>query len=204
LLGGLFKDAAVPDILERVAKIPSGARGVVVVEGTTDETYLRLAARVARRPDLVDDLYITPAGSAERVVVQSVLLKQQTARPLLALLDNDEPGRNAMRALTGRFAFQNRREVLTIDQALPDIPASFPAEAEDLFPSPLMQQFVDEEGEETVLAGKCRRPDGAWHYDFNGTGKELIVGFLERAATPRHVTGWIALLQLIRQRMGLL
>jgi len=203
LLGGLFKDAALPDILERVATIPSGTRGIVVVEGTTDEAYLRLAARIARRSDLIEDLYITPAGTAERVVVQAVLLKQQTARPLLALLDNDEPGRNAMKTLRSRFSFKKDQEILTIDQALPGIPPHFPAEAEDLFPSALMQQFVSEEGEETVLASKSRRPDGGWHYDFNATGKELIVGFLERTATPRHVAGWIALLKLIRERMGL-
>ncbi len=203
LLGGLFKDAALPDILERVATIPSGTRGIVVVEGTTDEAYLHLAARIARRSDLIEDLYITPAGTAERVVVQAVLLKQQTARPLLALLDNDEPGRNAMKTLRSRFSFKKDQEILTIDQALPGIPPHFPAEAEDLFPSALMQQFVSEEGEETVLASKSRRPDGGWHYDFNATGKELIVGFLERTATPRHVAGWIALLKLIRERMGL-
>jgi len=178
LLGGLFKDAALPDLLERVAQIPSSAKGVVVVEGTTDESYLRLAAKVARRPDLVDDLYITPAGNAERVVVQSVLLQRQTARPLLALLDNDPPGRDAMKALTGRFKFQNKKEVLTVVEALPGVSADFPAEAEDLFPSALMQRFVDEEGEEIVLAVKQRRPDGQWHYDFTATGKDLIIDFL--------------------------
>jgi 5S rRNA maturation endonuclease (ribonuclease M5) len=203
LLGGLFKDAALPDLLERVAQIPSKAKGVVVVEGTTDEAYLRLAAKIAGRPDLVDDLYITPAGNAERVVVQSVLLQRQTARPLLALLDNDQPGRDAMRALTGRFKFQNKKEVLTVVEGLPGVSADFPAEAEDLFPSALMQRFVDEEGEETVLAAKQKRPDGQWHYDFTATGKDLIIDFLEHTATPKDVKLWVELLDLIRKRMGL-
>ncbi len=203
LLGGLFRDAALPDLLERVAQIPPGARGIVVVEGTTDEAYMRLAARVARRPDLVDDLYITPAGNAQRVIVQSVLLKQQTARPLVAIFDNDQVGRDAAKTLASRFSFHNKREVLTIDRALPDVPGSFPAEAEDLFPSKLMQQFVDEQGEETVLSGKQKRPDGEWHYDFNATGKELIGSFLERTATVKDVQGWIRLLEMIRSQMRL-
>jgi len=206
LLGGLFRDAALPDLLERVAQIPPAARGVLVVEGPGDEEYLRLAATAARRPDLIDDLYIAPAGGANRVVVQSVLLKQQTARPLVALFDNDEPGRDAAKSLARRFNFQNKKEVMTVIDALPalkDKKADFPAEAEDLFSSALLQQFVDEQGEETVLAGKQRRPDGEWHYDLTPTGKELIVEFLRHTLKRRHVEAWIYLLVLIRQRMGL-
>jgi putative ATP-dependent endonuclease of the OLD family len=145
LLGGLFRDAALADLLERAATIPAAAKGIVVVEGRTDEAYLRLAARVARRADLLDDLYVVPAGNAERVVIQSVLLKQQTDRPLLALLDNDEAGKHARDELTKRFKFQGHK-VVTVDEVLPRIPRSFPAEAEDLFPNSLMERFVREEG----------------------------------------------------------
>ena len=202
----MFRDAALPDLLERVAQIPSTAKGIVVVEGTTDAEYMRLAAERAGRPDLIDDLYITPAGNAKRVVVQAVLLKQQTARPLLALLDNDEPGRTAIKSLCDRFTFQNKKEVMTVIEALPTVKAKkpdFPAEAEDLFPATLLEEFVDEQGEETVLAGKQRRPDGQWHYDLTPTGKDLIIEFLERRLQHRHVSAWIELLTSIRQRMGL-
>jgi len=202
LLGGLFRDAALADLLERAATIPAAAKGIVVVEGRTDEAYLRLAARVARRTDLLDDLYVVPAGNAERVVIQSVLLKQQTDRPLLALLDNDEAGKHAKDELTKRFKFQGHK-VVTVDEVLPRVPRSFPAEAEDLFPSSLMERFVQEEGEAVVLAIKQHRPDGGWHYDINIDSKELLVRFLERTLRNEHVERWIALLELIRSRMDL-
>ena len=202
LLGGLFRDAAMADLLERAAVIPAGTRGIVVVEGRTDEAYLRLAARVARRNDLTHDLYIVPAGNAERVVIQSVLLKQQTALPLLALLDNDQAGKRARDDLTKRFKFQGHK-VVTVDEVLPRVPQSFPAEAEDLFPSSLMERFVQEEGEATVMAVKQRLPDEDWHYDINVESKELLVKFLEQALRKEHVERWIALLELIRSRMGI-
>jgi len=37
LLGGLFKDAALPDLLERATRLPDSARGSLIVEGWDDE-----------------------------------------------------------------------------------------------------------------------------------------------------------------------
>src|SRR5207237_10092966 len=49
LLGGLFRDAALPDILERAALLPATARGIVIVEGPTDEQFIRIAAARCKR-----------------------------------------------------------------------------------------------------------------------------------------------------------
>ncbi|MGH9277887.1 MAG: ATP-dependent nuclease [Acidimicrobiales bacterium] len=64
LLGGLFRDAILADVLER-ARVPGDAKGVVVVEGRTDAEYLRIAARVSGPPDLLDGLHVA-AGQAPR------------------------------------------------------------------------------------------------------------------------------------------
>ena len=50
VLGGLFRDRLIVDVLDRAAAVPASARAVVVVEGDTDECYLRLAAERAGRP----------------------------------------------------------------------------------------------------------------------------------------------------------
>src|SRR6266700_5228677 len=95
LLGGLFRDAALPDILERSGRLPSSARGIVIVEGITDEQFIHMAAAKCRRPDLVRDLYIAPGGGADKAAVQAILMKAQTAKPVVVLLDDDEPGKAA-------------------------------------------------------------------------------------------------------------
>jgi hypothetical protein len=50
LLGGLLRDAGLANVLDRVGRVPADTRAVLVVEGGTDEAYLRLAAdRLGRR-----------------------------------------------------------------------------------------------------------------------------------------------------------
>ncbi len=60
-----------------------------------------------------------------------------------------------------------------------------------------------EYGEEAVLTEKTKRKDGAWHFGFSLTGKNLLPGWLDRHATAEDCGPWIKLLQLIRSKMGL-
>jgi 5S rRNA maturation endonuclease (ribonuclease M5)/energy-coupling factor transporter ATP-binding protein EcfA2 len=198
LLGGLFRDTALPDLLERAARIPPDAGGVLVVEGETDEHYLRLAASAARRLDLLDGLHIQPARGAESAIVQAVLTKLQTDRPVLALFDADDSGLEAAKTLKGRLKSAGVK-VLTYDAA-PTAPPR--AEAEDLFPAALLQRFVEQEGEDAVLHSKQRRKDGSWHYDLRPDSKPLFVKFLERDLRPEDAKRWIDLLILIRDRLA--
>lgn len=200
LLGGLFRDAALPDILDRSSKIPTSAKGIVIVEGITDEEFIRIAAAKHRRPDLVDDLAISPAGGAEKAAVQAVLMRAQTKQPILVVLDGDISGREAYKLLHGRFSF-GKKELLSIQEIVGNNPAD--AEAEDLFPQKLMQEFVEEKGEERVVKQKTARPGGGWRYDFNQTGKESIVEFVQRSASPDDLNLWLKLLQTVRERLGL-
>lgn len=201
LLGGLFRDAALPDILERSAQVPASAKGIVIVEGITDERFIEMAATKCRRPDLIRDLYIAPAGGAEKAAVQGVLMKTQTARPVIVLLDDDQPGKEAHKLLVGRFHFNGKRELLTIGEVVGN--KSIGAEAEDLFPAELIAAFVKEKGEETVVHTKTARKGGGWRYDLNATGKDSIVEFVDAHGDGAAFALWMKAIETIRQRLGL-
>jgi hypothetical protein len=181
--------------------LPQEARGLLIVEGDTDETYLLLAVDTASRPELLDGIHIVAAGGVNKAVMQALLLKNQTELPIVVLFDRDGPGKAGRDTLVGRFGFQNRREVMTygdvFDAAEGDI------EAEDLFPTELWQAFIEEYGEDNVLSEKVKTRDGRWHYGFNGHGKELVGTFLREIASPNDVHRWIHLLESIRTRFGL-
>lgn len=198
LLGGLFRDAALPDILARAESLPPDARAVVLVEGTTDRDYLQIAAEKAKRPELLRGLHIVPAGGAEHLLVQAVLMKARTPVPVLAVLDNDAPGRSVREKLTGKFRFKKPKEVMhygeLADPKLPD------PEAEDLFPPVLIQAFVETHGEPMVVSRKTFLGGTPPRYDLNAVGKELLPGFLREHATDADVPLWVKLLELIRER----
>jgi len=72
LLGGLFRDAALPDLLERSAVIPATAKAIVVTEGEGDIESMRLAAARSGRTDLLADIHLTPAGGALKAAMQAL------------------------------------------------------------------------------------------------------------------------------------
>lgn len=112
LLGDLFRDAALPDLMERVDRLPEDSLGFLIVEGETDEAFLRLAAAKAGRNDLLEKITIIPSGGAEKLVTQALLTKQLTDRPILALLDYDDIGKAAADRLA-KLGFKNRKEILS-------------------------------------------------------------------------------------------
>jgi ABC-type transport system involved in cytochrome c biogenesis ATPase subunit len=202
LLGGLFRDAAVAWMIERTAQVPPSARAVVFVEGVTDAEYLALAAKKTGREGLLNDLHIVPTGGASKLVVEAVLMKAQCALPVVAVLDSDEMGRVTRDTLVKRCGFDRKRNLVLYSDLWPANPAD--VEAEDLFPNALLQSFVDHQGESTVLAEKVMRKElDAWHYGFNATGKDLILGFLVEHSKERDFTRWVELLELIRERADL-
>ncbi len=200
LLGDLFRDAALPDLLERSAAIPSTTKAIVVTEGLGDIESLRLAASRAGRDDLLDGIYLVPGGTATKAVVQALLMKGQTARPVMVLVDNDQPGRDARKMLTERFNFQNKKEVTHYGELFG---GGADIEAEDLWPSKLLEGFVAANGEDKVLKGKTKRPDGGWHFDIDQAAKPAMGEYLAEHAAAADTTRWVELLQLLRMRLGL-
>jgi putative ATP-dependent endonuclease of OLD family len=200
LLGGLFRDAALIDLLDRANQVPRQCGGVLIVEGIGDKRYIELAVHKAGRPDLVDGLHITPAGGATKAVLEAVVLKRVTSKPVAVLLDSDEIGRTARDRLVSQFNFRKGRDVTMYGEAFANPEG---VEAEDLFPSRLLEGFVQQCGEQRVLQGKWRRTDGGWHFDLNATGKDSILEFLDKSLTADDCAQWVKLLELVRRRMGL-
>ena len=199
LLGGLFRDGGIAAVLDRTMRIPAGVDGVVVVEGGTDEAYLRVAGRVLGRQADVDRLAIEPAGGALPAALQAVVLRAETSLPVLVLLDNDQEGRRAKQTLTSRFGFDNRTEVTTYAEVVPDHPLG--TEAEDVFDWHLVERFVDEVGEEAIRGKRVLRAD-EWHFDLSLAAKSAFVGWLEEHARAEHCERWGAVLDLLVDRLG--
>lgn len=200
LLGGLFREAALADLLERAAAVPASAKAVVVTEGDGDIISLRLAASRAGRMELLDGLHFSPAGGATKAAVQALITRSQTARQVMVLLDSDQPGKAAQQQLTGPFGFQNKKDVTSYAEMFG---GESDIEAEDLWPSALIGRFVEERGEHLVLKGKRLRKDGGWHYDLAQAAKTEMAAFLDAEVSAGDCGRWVELLELLRSRLGL-
>lgn len=201
VLTPLFRASAIPHFLSRASRIPPDTQLALVVEGSTDEEYIRMACAKAGRLDLLAGLHIETGHGAEGAALQGIALRQMVegSIPVCVLLDFDQPGRNARDLLVQRFHFQNRKEVRTYQEWVDD--GGRDVEAEDLFPDFLLEAFVRENGDE-ILAEKARRHRGGWHWGFTEVGKERLPTFLEERAGAADVAAWVRLLEDIRTRLG--
>jgi hypothetical protein len=198
LLGGLLRDGGLAAVLDRVGQVPPGTRGVLLVEGGTDEAYLRLAAARLGREDVLDDVVIRPAGGAMAAAIAAVVLRAEIDVPVVVLLDHDDPGRRARDTLVSRFHFDRSREVLTYADVFEGSPPG--VEAETLFEVALVRRFVRERGR-SASHGERRLHDLA-HVDLTSSGKAAFVGWLEAHADPAHLVRWGALLDLLDDRFA--
>lgn len=201
LLGDLFRDAALADVLERSAEIPATAKAVLVTEGDGDIASLRLAAERSGRTDLLDGIHLSAAGGATKTVVHALVARSQTAKPVMVLLDNDDEGKKAREMLVGRFQFQNKKDVTHYGELFKGDTTGI--EAEDVWPPELIGRFVDGIGEDVVLSAKWKRSDGCWHYDIRSTAKEELGVFLDTEVKAPDCDRWVELMELIRGRLGI-
>ena len=142
------------------------------------------------------------------MIAQAVITKASTDLPIVIVVDNDEPGRGAKSTLIGKTFGFDKKQILTYatvfddDKALLDRWRSFPVEAEDLFDPGLLDAFVEANGE-SILQGKKKRPDGAWHYDMGrvGEGAPRTLGDVGSHAAPGQ--RWVEMLLRIRTNVGL-
>lgn len=199
MLGGLFRDPGLAAVLDRTTQLHAGTTGVLVVEGGTDEAYLRAAADVLGRGDELATLAIHAAGGALPAALLALVLRAETDVPILALLDNDEAGRRAKRTLVSRFGFTNRREVTTYAEVIEGHPMG--AEAEDVFDWRLVARFVDDQGEDAIRDRRVLVRD-EWHFDLTLAAKSAFVAWVEREVRPEHCARWGQLLDLLGERLG--
>jgi hypothetical protein len=198
LLGGLLRDAGLAAVLDRVSALPPTTRAVLIVEGGTDEAYLRQAAATLGRSELLADVAIRPAGGAMAAAAAAIVLRAESEVPVLVLLDHDGPGRRAVHTLVSRFGFDRGRHVLTYADVFEGGPQG--VEAETLFDQQLLRRFVRERGP-TASHGERRLPQGLRHVDLTSSGKSAFVAWSAAHATPGHLDRWGVLLDLLDRRL---
>jgi len=196
LLGGLLHDPGLANVLDRVGAVSAETRGVLIVEGGTDEAYLRLAAERLGREEVLRDIEIRPAGGAMGAAMSAVVLRAEVDLAVVVLLDHDEQGRRARDTLTSRFSFDRSREVVTYADVYDGHPRGI--EAETLFDLRLLRRFVHDRGRR-VSNGE-RTVDGIAHVDLTSSGKSAFVSWSREHARREDLARWDALLDLIEER----
>jgi hypothetical protein len=198
LLGGLLRDAGLAAVLDRVGAVPPDARGVLIVEGGTDEAYLRTAATVLGREEVLADVVIRPSGGAMGAALAAIVLRAELDVPLLVLLDHDDAGRRARRTLVSRFGFDRSRQILTYADVFDGHPEGVVAET--LFDVELLRRFVRSHGR-SVGHGE-RTVHGVRHVELTSSGKAALVGWLATHVRPEHLARWDDLLDLLQERLA--
>lgn len=182
LLGPLFRDAGLAQVLDRVLEIPDAASVVVVTEGYTDGLFIKQVCEAVGREDLLKSIYFKPANSAANVVTHAILTKAATGLPVIALFDHDEQGKAAMDRLK-RFNWSTKGGILSLG-SWPDRACKqdqHQVEIEDLLPAKAVDGLVQRMGAKQAVDA-TRRCGSVVH-------RELSVAWKERAIAelPSHL-----------------
>jgi predicted ATP-dependent endonuclease of OLD family len=196
-ISGLFRDSTVPELLDRYAAIPASAEAILLVEGTTDADFLATAARVFGKESELARVHVLAAGGTDNLAAQAVLLKAEASQPVWCLLDSDENGRKARDLLTKRFNVP-KGDVMEYSKFLGGLQD---AESEWLFEPALMQQFVDEHGEDLVLKAK-EKIQGEFRYDFTPTGKSLFPSWVDQCGNGKNMARWSPVVDAVVGRLA--
>lgn len=197
-LSGLFRDLAVPRLLDRYHSVPSRSRGILLVEGVSDKEFIDTAAEKLGRQATIRNVHIVANSGTDSLVLQAVLLRAETDIPVWALLDSDENGRHARDLLTSRFKM-GKKDVLEYGRFFGSTYYK-DAEAEWLFPAKTMDSFVLKYGEHVVLKSKSKI-FGEFRYDFTPEGKDLFPAWLRRTGKRADLIGWQSVLDAIDERL---
>ena len=207
LVLSLFRSAAQPRLLERAAK--EDARALLVVEGWTDVEYLRITATLLGRETVFDGVELIPADGATKAVRRALVFKDELPNtPVVVLLDDDPDGQQAYGKLTKSFGFQGGSEVLYYSAILPSRLSDGVVEAEDLFATSLLDEFIKEKGDGT-WTGRTKRTKqwgAGWeaeaHIDFTETAKAALPPWLESRCGAEHIGRWVPLIDKIEKLLS--
>jgi len=197
LLGGLLRDDGFAAVFDRLGRVADGTRAVLIVEGGTDEAYLRHVAGVLGRGDMFDGVLIWPAGGAMGAALTAIVLRAELTVPLLVLLDHDDAGRRARDTLVSRFDFIRQQHLVTYADAMDGVPAG--VEAETLFELDFMRRFVAT-NPQSVSDGE-RREHGVTTVGLTASGKATFIEWMREHFQRSDAGGWAALLDLIDERL---
>jgi hypothetical protein len=201
LIGGLFRDPQVSYVLDSVQQVPPDAVGVLVVEGTTDVSFLRTAARLLGRRSL-DGVHLVASSGAGAAATQAVVLQAGCSVPVCAIFDNDGNGKAAFDRLRGSTFGKLIRPgtVLNYRVAFPDLDQSLPFESEDLFSTALHAAFAERYPEGQVVL--VDRAPGVTHPEFHYTLKEEFAAFVDAEATAEDCERWHRIFDAIDKALG--
>ncbi|MFI5454096.1 MAG: ATP-dependent endonuclease [Isosphaerales bacterium] len=203
VIGSLFADTLMPNMLDLIEPITAAAKGVLFVEGHGDLFYLTRSAKIAQRPDLLDGLEIRHDAGAYKSALQALLLRQMVGRdfPIACLFDWDAIGKEAQRLLTTKYGWDGKLAMTYRNWRKMD-PSEAPVEAEDMFPAGFMSAFVAEHGSK-ALEESNRYKDGTYHYGLSQPGKVISLEHIDKKLKPSHVGTFLEILQEVRSRLGL-
>ncbi len=181
--GFLFRDAGVSRLLATAQSVDRHAAFVVITEGQTDIDYMRIAARIAGREDLLDRVQFVAAAGATKLPAIAVLMSQSTSKPVLALLDSDQMGKRSAKILHN-FHTQPNRIVLRYGQAPLDRKLAV-REAEDVWPRALTT---------AMAADLVNLPKALL--------KQQAPKWVESQATAADCMGWVTVQEWLHERAG--
>lgn len=184
-LGSLYRDAFMSDILERSLSVPATALAVLVTEGYTDWQFISMCCHAAGAEDLLEGIHVLVAGRAKDVVPQAIIAKAATKVPVIALLDYDENGKEAINKLQS-FGWNQSKGILSLKKWPGACAPGHDVEIEDLLPPDAVASLVEELTEAVAIDAKSRCGSSSeWHLKLTTEWKEAAVGDLRDAAAPR-------------------
>jgi len=196
----LFASRALAGAIERIsaAEMEPGSRAVLVVEGETDATYLRTAARLEGRPNLLEGLHLHASSGAAAAAEDAILWRARDAGPVLVLLDHDQHGIDARRLLTSDFKFA-RSDVITYRAGLP----IDDCEAEWLVADSLFSRYFARRGRQALESQRRIEVNGKerWVYGIHSSAKEDFARFVSEHAKRGELRAFIAVLERIDRRL---
>ena len=217
VLGGLFRDRLIVEVLDRSSRLPETTRMIVVVEGSTDRLYAEMALAAGGRRDLLSDVAFIEAGfgqtsdhagGASLAVMQSLVSRAMTSVPVVVLLDNDDDGIKAEAMLlhigskTGEWKIN--KTVFNYRCMFNGSNKTFPYEAEDLWPDHLFESFVAvDEGERLKTKTQRPKPESGWHFDLIPKAKGAFVEHLDRRVVASDCERWVSLYERMRTAVGI-
>lgn len=185
---GLFGEAITPSVLDEVQTLAGKAEVVLVVEGETDASYLKLAAERANREELLEAIEIRACQGARDAALQALLLGRLLGDDRVGLLvDWDEHGKSARDSV--RKYSNGSICAATYRKWRQAKPSTVSVEAEDMLPAELVEGFLEKVGENGILSEKAQFQDGSWHYGLTQEAKQPFMEFLASRLTEEHTSG---------------
>jgi hypothetical protein len=161
------------------------------------------------RKAVFDGVELIPAEGATKAVRRALVFKDELPNtPVLVLLDDDPDGRQAYEKLTNSFGFQGGSEVLYYSTILSRRLSNGVVEAEDLFATSLLDEFIKEQGDGawTGRTKRTREWGAGWeteaHIDFTEAAKAALPPWLESRCGDVHIVRWVPLIDKIEKLLS--